>query len=104
MIKFGHVDCYCKIDIDERLFKLAIEYQGGQHKRLISKFHNTKDDLKHQKLRDKLKKELCKENEIILLEFPYDIDKYMKDNIKIQNYIVRELKNRQKWKPILLLK
>jgi len=93
LIKFGHVDCYCKINVNGMFFKLALEYQGGQHKKIISKFHNTVDDLIHQKLLDKLKRALCKENEIILLEFPYDVDKYMKDNIKIQKYIVKELKN-----------
>lgn len=92
LIKFGHVDCYCKININGTLFKLALEYQGGQHKKIISKFYNSLEDLRHQKLRDKLKRELCKENEIILLEFPYDIDKYMNDNIKIQRHIVKELK------------
>jgi len=93
LIKFGHVDCYCKININGMFIKLAMEYQGGQHEKIVSKFHNTLDDLKHQKLRDILKRELCKENKIILLEFPYDVDKYMKDNIKIQKYIVKELKN-----------
>ncbi|MFX1312605.1 MAG: hypothetical protein ACFFHD_08345 [Promethearchaeota archaeon] len=98
LIKFGHFDCYCEIYINGSLIRLALEYQGGQHKKIVSKFHNTADDLKHQKLRDKLKRELCKENNIIMLEFPYDIDKYMKNNIKIQKYIVKELENKVKVK------
>jgi hypothetical protein len=92
LIKFGHVDCYCKINICGSTIKLALEYQGRQHYKIVSKFHNTFEDLKHRKLLDKLKRELCKENKVILLEFPYDIDKYMNNNVKIQVYIIKELK------------
>ncbi len=80
-----------KLDKNKDCLALGSNIFGN--KKLISKFHNTLEDLSHQKLRDKLKRELCRENEIILLEFPYDIDKYMNDNIKIQCHIAKELKN-----------
>ncbi|MHA1527113.1 MAG: hypothetical protein ACTSQD_08775 [Promethearchaeota archaeon] len=94
LIKFGHLDCFCEICVDCTILKLGLEYHGGQHGKIISKFHATLDDLQHRKLLDKLKRILCKENRIILIEFPYDVDKYMNNNKKIQDYIIQELENK----------
>jgi hypothetical protein len=96
LIKFGHLDCYYEIFINRKCKKLALEYQGGQHEKKVSKFHNTEEDLKHQKLLDKLKRELCIENNIILLEFPYFIDKYMNNNEVTQEFLVKELATKAK--------
>ena len=44
--------------------------------------------------RDQLKKEICKINNIILIEIPYFIDKSLEHSNKIQSYIISEFKNK----------
>lgn len=61
------LDCYC----DE--LKLALEYNGKQHYEFVPKFHKTKNDFYNQKYRDEIKKRLCYENGIDLIEVPYKI-------------------------------
>ena len=74
-------DCY-----NEEL-KIGVEYNGIQHYKYVPHFHRTKDSFQNQKYRDHIKKDLCKKNNIILIEVPY--------NVKIENiksYIITELK------------
>jgi len=71
---------------------IAFEYQGKQHYEDIGFFHKTRT-LKQQKEYDILKKKLCKQYNIILIDIPYtvqyeDMYKYIiqkckKNNIKI---------------------
>lgn len=61
------LDCY-----SEKL-KLALEYNGKQHYEFIPKFHNTRADFFNQKYRDDIKKRLCMENGIDLIEVPYTV-------------------------------
>ncbi len=100
LIKYGHLDGYNEFILNRCKFKLGIEYNGGQHYIFVSKFHETIEDLKHQQTIDCLKIKLCKDNNINLIVFPYYVDEYMKDHIKIQGYIANSLKNHGIFIPI----
>ena len=53
--------------------KLAFEAQGEQHYRAVPHFNQTLDDLE-QRIRDDLRKlELCKQNDVTLIQVPYFI-------------------------------
>lgn len=52
--------------------KLAIEYQGEQHYKFVKHFHKSKDKYKHQVTKDKIKRKLCVEKGIKLIEIRYD--------------------------------
>lgn len=79
--KFIEFDCYNK-DL-----KLAIEYNGEQHYKYVSKFHKTEKDLKCQQLRDKNKIKYCLNNNIKLIIIPYTENKNLKE------FILKELNN-----------
>jgi len=79
------IDCY------NDSMKLGIEYNGQQHYNYIPFFHRTKDTFYNQKYRDDMKRRLCKENNITLIEVPYTIK--TKD---IKNYLITELKKNNK--------
>ncbi|PKP58872.1 MAG: hypothetical protein CVT88_06565 [Candidatus Altiarchaeales archaeon HGW-Altiarchaeales-1] len=80
------LDGYCK------KLGIAFEYQGIQHYENMHFFHKTRT-LKQQKEYDIIKKKLCKQRNIILIDIPYtvqyeDMYKYIiqkckKNNIKI---------------------
>jgi len=61
------LDCY------NSSLRLAVEYQGEQHYKYIPYFHTTRDSFLNQKYRDKIKKELCLKNNVILIEVPYTV-------------------------------
>lgn len=61
------LDCFCKE------LGLALEYNGRQHYEFTPKFHKSKNDFYNQKYRDKIKKQLCYENKIDLIEVPYSV-------------------------------
>lgn len=52
-------------------FKIGFEYNGQQHYRAVEFFGGEKS-LKKQKINDKRKQELCKKNDVILIEIKYD--------------------------------
>ena len=67
--------------------RIAFEYHGKQHFENVPFFHKGKNTLKSQKRRDELKKKLCKNNGITLLEFTYlddltDIATVVKEKIE----------------------
>lgn len=61
------LDGYCKE------LSLAFEYQGVQHYKNTPTFHRFENSLSELKNRDELKKKLCKENGIELIEVSYEI-------------------------------
>lgn len=75
------LDCY-----DESL-KLAVEYNGAQHYKYIPYFHKNKEAFLNQKYRDQLKRYLCRENRINLIEVPNTVPVE-----KIESYLVEKLK------------
>lgn len=62
------LDGYC----DE--LKIAFEYQGKQHYSFIKHLHRRPEIHEAQKRRDDLKRSLCKERQIDLVEIPYHVD------------------------------
>ena len=75
------LDCY-----NEEL-GIAVEYQGIQHYKFNKFFHRNKDHFMTQKYRDDMKRRMCIENNIILIEVPYTVK-----NENIENYLKKELK------------
>lgn len=61
------LDCYNKF------LQLAVEYNGAQHYKYIPYFHRNKDHFMTQKYRDDMKRRMCKENNINLIEVPYTV-------------------------------
>lgn len=76
------LDCYN----DE--IGLAVEYSGKQHYEYIPFFHKNKEAFYNQKYRDELKRRMCKDNNIILIEVPYTVK--IED---IETFILKRLKN-----------
>ena len=99
---------YNIIEMNNIVIKLAFEYNGPQHYIFPNQFHNnTPEGYKQfldQKKRDMKKRLLSKEkiNNIILIEFPYYIDKNMNHPHIIQGFIVKEFESKTKIKLPLL--
>lgn len=62
------LDCY-----NEEL-NLALEYQGSQHAYFNYHFHKTYENFEYQLWRDKLKKQLCDERGVILIQVPHTVE------------------------------
>lgn len=62
-----------ELDCFNPKLRLALEYNGRQHYDYVPKFHKNKNDLHNQKYRDEIKKRLCFENGIDLIEVPYTV-------------------------------
>jgi len=80
------LDCY-----DENL-RLAVEYNGAQHYKYIPYFHKNKEAFLNQKYRDELKRHLCKENKITLIEVPNtvnlnNIESYLLGKLRMLGYV-----------------
>lgn len=52
---------------------LAVEYNGEQHYKYIPFFHQNKEAFKNQLYRDELKRRMCKDAGVVLIEVPYTI-------------------------------
>jgi hypothetical protein len=91
------IDCF-----DDKL-KLGVEYNGRQHYEYIPFFHKTKDSFYNQKYRDDMKRRLCNDNGIILVEVPFsvkihDIEKYIIDQLKANSrfkHLINHYLNKQ---------
>ena len=70
---------------------LAVEYNGIQHYKYTPYFHRSKDHFLNQKYRDDMKKRMCKENRIVLIEVPHtvklpDIRKFLMQELRKHGY------------------
>ena len=74
------IDCF-----NEKL-RLGCEYNGIQHYKYSTYFHKNNEAFMNQKYRDDMKRRMCKDNGITLIEVPYTIKE--KD---IEQYLIREL-------------
>lgn len=74
------LDCY------NPELKLAVEYQGQQHYKFTPHFHKNKEAFLNQKYRDELKRRMCRDNLITLIEVPYTVKP---ENIR--SYLIQEL-------------
>lgn len=76
-----------ELDCFSSKLRIAVEYNGIQHYKYVPFFHKNKEAFLNQKYRDYMKRQLCKENRIILIEVPYDVK--IGD---IRQYIINQLK------------
>ena len=60
-----------ELDLYNAELRLAIEVQGAGHARFISKFHKSYADFEAQQIRDHMKRRLCKERGVLLIEVPH---------------------------------
>ena len=74
------LDCY------NSSYGIACEYNGKQHYSFVPLFHKTKEDLRNQQYRDELKRMMCAELGIKLIQVPYTVPLD-----KIQQHIMNEL-------------
>uniref|UniRef100_A0A6C0E0X3 DUF2726 domain-containing protein n=1 Tax=viral metagenome TaxID=1070528 RepID=A0A6C0E0X3_9ZZZZ len=75
------LDCY-----NEDL-RIAVEYSGKQHYEYVPFFHKNKEAFYNQKYRDDMKRRICKDNGITLIEVPHtvkieNIEQFLKDELK----------------------
>ena len=80
------LDCY-----DESL-KLAVEYNGVQHYKYVPYFHKNKEAFRNQCYRDELKRRMCRDNRVNLIEVPNtvdvgDIENFLTKKLKLIGYI-----------------
>lgn len=80
------LDCY------EESLKLAVEYNGAQHYKYIPYFHKNKEAFLNQKYRDDMKRRICRDNRINLIEVPNtvnvrDIEGFLRKQLQLIGYI-----------------
>lgn len=66
--------------------RLAVEYQGVQHSQYTPFFHKNKEAFLNGKYRDELKRRMCKDNMITLIEVPHTIKQE-----DIRRFLTKEL-------------
>lgn len=66
-------DFNLELDCFDPELKIAVEYNGVQHYRYIPFFHKNKEAFLNQKYRDDMKRRMCRDNGILLIEVPYTI-------------------------------
>ena len=91
-------DGYAEIFINNQMVKIAFEYNGIQHYEFPNHWFEEsqegyKEWLEYIK-RDQLKKEICKINNIILIEFPYFVDNSLEHSNKVQSYIINKFEDK----------
>ena len=59
------LDCY------DKDLKIAVEYSGRQHYEYVPFFHKNKEAFLNQKYRDDMKRRMCVDNGVFLIEIPY---------------------------------
>jgi|694.fasta_scaffold16319_6 hypothetical protein len=75
-----------ELDCFNQELKLAVEYNGIQHYKFTPYFHKSNEHFLNQKYRDYMKRNLCKDAGITLIEVPYTIRVH-----KIYDFIKLEL-------------
>jgi hypothetical protein len=86
----GHFNL--ELDCFESELRLAVEYNGCQHYKYVPFFHRNKEHFMNQKYRDDMKRRICTENGIVLIEVPYTtkID-------DIRTFLIHELNKNGYW-------
>lgn len=77
-----------ELDCFDRELRLAVEYNGVQHYKYIPFFHKNKEAFLNQKYRDDMKRRMCRDNGIVLIEVPNTVK-----ICDIRNYIIKECRN-----------
>ena len=76
-----------ELDCFNEELKLAVEYSGIQHYKFTPFFHKNHEAFLNQKYRDDMKKRMCKDEGIYLIEVPYTVK--LDD---IEHYIIKQLR------------
>ncbi len=76
--------------IGNKKYKIGFEYIGLQHYKFPNHVYKTKKQFQYYQIVDKVKKKLWEENDVKLIEFPFDVDVEMNHPSKIQSYIINE--------------
>lgn len=77
-----------ELDLYNADLRLAVEYNGSQHYNYNSMMHPTKDSFHNQRYRDLIKKQLCDQHGIRLIEVPYTVPPE-----RIPEFLYEKLKN-----------
>lgn len=77
-----------ELDCFNQELKLAVEYNGIQHYKFTPYFHKSHEHFLTQKYRDYMKRNLCRDAGITLIEVPYTVQ-----NNKIYDYLRLQLIN-----------
>ena len=75
-----------ELDCFDKNLRLAVEYNGIQHYQFNKFFHRNHDHFMTQKYRDDMKKRICKEYDIKLIEVPYTVKLE-----NIERFLINEL-------------
>ena len=72
---------------------MAVEYNGIQHYKYTPYFHRNHDQFTNQKYRDDMKRRMCKDNGVYLIEVPYtvklpDIEEFIINACKKYKFII----------------
>jgi len=86
-----HFDCYAEIEVNDNMYKLAVEFNGPQHYRFNPRFHKSLKHFRSSQQRDKMKIELCKTCDIILIVLPYKVK-----NKDFQDFIIKDFEKKTK--------
>ena len=81
-----------EIDCFNPNLRLGVEYNGKQHYAYTSFFHRNKEASINQQYRDELKRRICRDNNIHLIEVPYtlkldDIGPFLSLKLKQLGYL-----------------
>jgi hypothetical protein len=81
-----------EIDCFNPTLRLGVEYNGQQHYSYNSFFHRNIDASTNQKYRDEIKRRLCQENDVHLVEVPFtiklhDIGSFLYNKLKDIGYL-----------------
>lgn len=71
-----------ELDGFNEYLKIAFEYQGNQHFKIIEKFGGTPEKLRSQQERDEIKRQMCKKRSIFLIEIPQFNNKFRPEQLK----------------------
>ena len=80
-------DFNLELDCFDPELRIAVEYNGIQHYKYIPYFYKNKEAFLNQKYRDDMKRRICRENGILLIEVSHEIK--LED---IKKYIENELR------------
>lgn len=78
-----------EIDLYNDELKLGVEYNGLQHYKFCPGIHKNFEHFQTQRYRDEMKKMMCKDAGITLIEVPYtekDIEKYLFKELNIRGF------------------
>lgn len=78
-----------ELDLYNEELGLAVEYNGKQHYKYCPGIHRNYEHFQTQKYRDEIKKHLCKDNNIILIEVPYwekNLESFLESQLIAKGY------------------